>query len=71
MPHCHPVERVRYMQKELLHTLKRAKILITDSDFTRNELIEYFNLSPQKFLQQSWPVVMIFIQEKLMSFLKS
>lgn len=48
MPHCHPVERVRYMQKELLHTLKRAKILITDSDFTRNELIEYFNLSPQK-----------------------
>lgn len=46
MPHCHPVERVRYMQKELLQTIKRAKILITDSDFTRNELIEYFNLPP-------------------------
>lgn len=48
MPHCHPLERVRFMQKELLHTVNRAKILITDSEFTRNELIEYFNLPQQK-----------------------
>ncbi|WP_174851135.1 glycosyltransferase family 4 protein [Yersinia artesiana] len=42
-PQCHPVNRVRYMQKELLLTLKRAKVLITDSEFTRTELADYFN----------------------------
>ncbi|QFH72139.1 glycosyltransferase family 4 protein [Enterobacter sp. E76] len=44
MPQCHPVERVRFMQKELLLTLKRASVLITDSEFIRTELIDYFNL---------------------------
>lgn len=48
LPHCHPPERVRYMQKELLQTVKRAQVFITDSDFTRNELIDYFNLSGNK-----------------------
>ncbi|AHM73235.1 glycosyltransferase family 4 protein [Yersinia hibernica] len=42
-PKCHPENRVRYMQKELLLTLKRAKVLITDSEFTRKELAEYFD----------------------------
>ncbi len=42
-PECHPKERVRYMRKELLLTLKRASILITDSEFTRQELAQYFN----------------------------
>ncbi len=42
-PQCHPKERVRYMQKELLLTLKRADMLITDSEFTRQELSHYFN----------------------------
>lgn len=40
---CHPAERVRLMQKELLLTIKRADILITDSEFTRLELAEYLN----------------------------
>lgn len=43
-PQCHPAERVRFMQKELLLTIKRAVILITDSEFTRVELAKYFNL---------------------------
>lgn len=47
-PQCHPQERVRFMQKELLLTMKRADILITDSDFTRREVIEYFNLPDSK-----------------------
>lgn len=42
-PECHPAERVRFMQKELSLTLKCAKVLITDSEFTRTELAEYFN----------------------------
>lgn len=47
-PECHPVERVRFMQKELLLTLKRANILITNSEFTRLELAKYFNISVNK-----------------------
>ncbi|ATM96523.1 group 1 glycosyl transferase [Yersinia frederiksenii] len=47
---CHPENRVRYMQKELLLTLKRAKILITDSEFTRKELAEYFDYPIEKIV---------------------
>lgn len=48
LPQCHPAERVRFMQKELLLTIKRASILITDSEFTRRELAAYFNLPLNK-----------------------
>ncbi|BBR59512.1 MULTISPECIES: glycosyltransferase family 4 protein [Enterobacteriaceae] len=47
LPQCHPPERVRFMRKELLQTVKRASVFITDSDYTRRELIDYFNLSEQ------------------------
>jgi alpha-1,3-rhamnosyl/mannosyltransferase len=39
----HPSERVRYMRKEIAHTLKRADMLITDSEYTRHEIASYFN----------------------------
>lgn len=45
-PQCHTPERVRYMRKELALTLRRADALITDSEFTRQELANYF----------SWPL---------------
>lgn len=48
LPQCHPPERVRYMRKELLQTIKRAELFITDSDFTRQELIRYFNIPESK-----------------------
>ncbi|MDA8519103.1 glycosyltransferase family 1 protein [Citrobacter sp. Igbk 16] len=48
LPQCHPPERVRYMRKELMHTVKRASVFIADSDFTRLELINYFNLPENK-----------------------
>ena len=48
LPQCHPPERVRYMRKELLQTIKRAEIFITDSDFTRVELANYFNIPESK-----------------------
>jgi alpha-1,3-rhamnosyl/mannosyltransferase len=38
----HPPERVRYMQRELNLTLQRASMLITDSEYTRQELASYF-----------------------------
>jgi len=40
--HCHPPERVRFMRKEIAHTLKRADMLITDSEYTRQEVASYF-----------------------------
>ena len=40
--HCHPPERVRYMGKEIELTLKRADMLITDSETTRQEVAAYF-----------------------------
>jgi alpha-1,3-rhamnosyl/mannosyltransferase len=48
--HCHAPQLVRYLQKELKTTLGRADALITDSDYTRNELAEYF----------SWPIERIY-----------
>ncbi|MFG6206201.1 glycosyltransferase family 4 protein [Pseudomonas retamae] len=44
--HCHAPQLVRYLQKELKTTLVRADALITDSEFTRRELSDYF----------SWPI---------------
>ncbi|WP_433739398.1 glycosyltransferase family 4 protein [Pseudomonas putida] len=44
--HCHAPQLVRYLQKELKTTLVRADALITDSEFTRQELASYF----------SWPI---------------
>ncbi|WP_366526066.1 glycosyltransferase family 1 protein [Ferrovum sp.] len=41
--HCSLPERVRYMRKEIALTLKRADILITDSEYTRQEIAAYFN----------------------------
>lgn len=49
-PQCHPEDRVRYMRKELLLTLRRAKVLITDSEFTRKELAEYFDYPIEKIV---------------------
>ncbi len=40
--HCHPPERVRYMRKEIELTLKRADMLIADSEYTRQEIAAYF-----------------------------
>ena len=40
--HCHPPERVKYMRKEIDATLKRADMLITDTETTRQEVAAYF-----------------------------
>lgn len=39
---CHPAERLRYMHKEIPLTLARADMLITDSEYIRREIVEYF-----------------------------
>ncbi|UUY09834.1 glycosyltransferase family 4 protein [Pseudomonas sp. J452] len=45
---CAPPERIRFMQKELELTLRRANALITDSAFTRLELADYFGFPLDK-----------------------
>ncbi|MEG3136185.1 glycosyltransferase family 1 protein [Rouxiella sp. T17] len=43
-PEFHPAGRVHLMQKELKKTVARAKVLITDSEYTKTELVDYFSL---------------------------
>lgn len=46
----HPPERVRYMQAEIGLSLKRASALITDTEYTRQEVARFF----------SWPLDRIY-----------
>lgn len=41
----HPPERVRYMQAEMELSLKRATAIITDTEYTRQEVANYFGWS--------------------------
>jgi len=50
LPQSHPPERVRYMQSEVQISLKRAAALITDTEYTRQEVAKFF----------SWPLERIF-----------
>lgn len=49
-PEFHPRGRVHLMQKELRNTVKRARVLITDSEYTRKELSEFFSLDPHSII---------------------
>lgn len=42
-PQTHPPARVRYMQKQIDKTIQRADYLITDTEYTRQEVATYFN----------------------------
>jgi len=41
-PGSHPAERVRYMRAEIELSLKRATALITDTEYTRQEVAKFF-----------------------------
>jgi alpha-1,3-rhamnosyl/mannosyltransferase len=45
---CHPPERVKFMRKEIALSLKRADMLITDSEFNRQEVAAYFGWPLEK-----------------------
>jgi alpha-1,3-rhamnosyl/mannosyltransferase len=49
-PQTHPISRVRYMQKEIEKTLKRTNVIITDTEFIRHELANYFGFSLDKII---------------------
>ena len=43
-PHTHPVERVRAMNKYFEPGLRRAALILTDSEFVKRELIDVFGV---------------------------
>jgi alpha-1,3-rhamnosyl/mannosyltransferase len=45
-PETHPIERVRAMHKYFEPSLRRAQIVLTDSEFVKREIIEVFGLAP-------------------------
>ncbi|HXH02003.1 MAG TPA: glycosyltransferase family 1 protein [Candidatus Competibacteraceae bacterium] len=47
-PDTHPAARWRYFDREIKNTLRRADHLITDSEATRREVIEFFGWPAQK-----------------------
>ncbi|WP_434110955.1 glycosyltransferase family 4 protein [Paraburkholderia caffeinilytica] len=47
-PEMHPAARIKHFESSFASTLARAAHLITDSDATRNEIIDYFGWSPER-----------------------
>jgi alpha-1,3-rhamnosyl/mannosyltransferase len=45
-PETHPPERVRAMHKFFEPSLRRAQIVLTDSEFVKREIVEVFGLAP-------------------------
>lgn len=46
-PHTHPVERVLAMDKYFEPGLRRASLILTDSEFVKRELMDVFGLRPE------------------------
>lgn len=49
-PEYHPKGRVHLMKKELHSSVSRAKILLTDSNFTKNEVSDFFDFDPERIV---------------------
>lgn len=47
-PETHPEQRVQWQRKTLPKSLHGASHVLTISEFTKNELIDYFGISPEK-----------------------
>ncbi|HFL5519389.1 TPA: glycosyltransferase family 4 protein [Salmonella bongori] len=49
-PQYHPQARVRYMEKSLRESLSSAKIILTVSEFSRQEIIRLFNYPAERIV---------------------
>lgn len=47
-PEMHPAERIKHFERDFLISMSRAKHLITDSESTRLEVIDYLGWAPEK-----------------------
>jgi glycosyltransferase involved in cell wall biosynthesis len=49
-PHTHPVERVNAMEKYFEPGLRRASLVLTDSEFVKREVVEVFGVDPARIV---------------------
>lgn len=49
-PHTHPAERVKAMEKYFEPGLRRASLVLTDSEFVKREIVEVFGIEPARVL---------------------
>jgi alpha-1,3-rhamnosyl/mannosyltransferase len=49
-PEFHPRDRVNYLKDQVHHSVERADKLVTDSEFVRLELLQLFQLEPEKVI---------------------
>ena len=47
-PEFHPRDRVNYLKDEVHHSVEKADSLVTDSEFVRQELLQLFQLAPER-----------------------
>lgn len=47
-PETHPVERVRAFERQFENTLRRASVLVTDTETIRRELIDHYAVEPER-----------------------
>lgn len=47
MPHMHPKSRVKIQEKNLAQSIKKAKAIITISEFSKAEIVDYFKINPK------------------------
>jgi glycosyltransferase involved in cell wall biosynthesis len=47
-PETHPAERVRAMDKYFEPGLRRAQVVLTDSEFVKREIVEVFGIAPDR-----------------------
>ncbi len=48
MPESHPADRVKKVRRQIEEAIKRASAVITDTQFTRQEVIDFFALPPAR-----------------------
>jgi glycosyltransferase involved in cell wall biosynthesis len=48
VPQYHPQVRVKYQQDIFPHLIKKGDLLITDSEFSRSELLDFFPMSAER-----------------------
>lgn len=46
--HCHPKGRVKVLQKEIASSVRRANMVLTDSEYTRSEVAAFFNIPDER-----------------------
>lgn len=47
-PETHPAARVRYMARRLASAVESSTVVLTDSEYVRNEVIDHFDVSSNK-----------------------